>query len=93
MSARETNTLLVKRLATANGFDYCGIARAQQLDDDARRLEHWLHQGMHGNMKYMENYFDLRIDPTKLVPGVLKRFQGQTSWQISQPNIQLSILP
>ena len=69
MSARETNTLLVKRLAAANGFDYCGIAKAAVLDDDARRLENWLKQGMHGKMQYMENYFDLRIDPSKLVPG------------------------
>lgn len=69
MSARETNTLLVKRLAAANGFDYCGIAKATVLDDDARRLENWLKQGMHGKMHYMENYFDLRIDPSKLVPG------------------------
>lgn len=51
------------------GFDYCGIARAQKLDDDARRLETWLSNGMHGKMQYMENYFDLRTDPTKLVPG------------------------
>ncbi len=56
-------------MAAANGFDQCGIARAQPLDDDARRLEKWLQQGMHGGMKYMENYFDLRIDPSRLVPG------------------------
>ena len=51
------------------GFDYCGIARAVKLDDDARRLEAWLTKGMHGKMQYMENHFDLRIDPTQLVPG------------------------
>lgn len=56
-------------MAAANGFDQCGIARAQPLDNDARRLEKWLQQGMHGDMKYMENYFDLRIDPSRLVPG------------------------
>ncbi len=39
------------------------------LDDDARRLEAWLHQGMQGTMHYMENHFDLRIDPSRLVPG------------------------
>jgi epoxyqueuosine reductase len=39
------------------------------LDDDARRLEKWLQQGMHGSMHYMANHFDLRIDPSKLVPG------------------------
>jgi epoxyqueuosine reductase len=63
------NSKLIRQLATVQGFDYCGIARAQPLDEDARRLENWLKQDMHGGMKYMENYFDLRIDPTKLVPG------------------------
>ncbi len=63
------NTTLIKRMAAAHGFDQCGIARAQPLDEDARRLEQWLHKGMHGGMRYMENYFDLRIDPSKLVPG------------------------
>ena len=60
---------MVKGLALQSGFDYCGIAKAQPLDEDARRLEKWLGQGMHGSMQYMENYFDLRVDPTKLVPG------------------------
>lgn len=62
-------TVLVKQTSRQLGFDYCGIAKAQPLDDDARKLEAWLNKGMHGQMKYMENYFDLRIDPTKLVPG------------------------
>ena len=69
MSSTSTNSDLVKQTASNLGFDFCGIARAQFLDDDARRLEAWLHQGMHGNMHYMENYFDLRTDPQKLVPG------------------------
>jgi epoxyqueuosine reductase len=51
------------------GFDHCGIARAGRLDDDARRLEEWLGKGMQGTMRYMENHFDLRIDPSRLVPG------------------------
>lgn len=62
-------TYKIKALAQQHGFDYCGIAKAQVLDDDARRLETWLKAGMHGGMQYMENYFDLRIDPSKLVPG------------------------
>lgn len=65
----EKHTSLVKQLALQYGFDYCGIAKAQALDDDARRLEQWLQQGLHGGMRYMENHFDLRIDPSKLVPG------------------------
>jgi epoxyqueuosine reductase len=64
-----THTLFIKRLAKELGFDHCGIAKAVQLDEDARRLEDWLKKGMHGNMQYMENYFDKRIDPRKLVDG------------------------
>jgi epoxyqueuosine reductase len=56
-------------MAVQYGFDYCGIAKAVPLDEDARHLENWLNQGMNGNMHYMENYFDLRIDPSRLVPG------------------------
>ena len=75
------------------GFDYCGIAKAQQLDEDARRLEQWLKKGLHGNMQYMENYFDLRIDPTKLVPGarsvitLLLNYFPQQSQESDTPNI------
>lgn len=69
MSAKDQHTRLVKQLAPIFGFDYCGIAKAQSLDEDARRLEAWLKGGMHGSMRYMENYFDLRTDPSKLVPG------------------------
>lgn len=68
MSPKE-HTRYIREAALAHGFDHCGIARAQPLDEDARRLEQWLRQGMHGGMKYMENHFDLRVDPTRLVPG------------------------
>ena len=64
-----SHTQLIKKLAAQLGFDHCGIAAARPLDDDARRLEKWLKKGMHGNMHYMEDHFDLRTDPTKLVPG------------------------
>lgn len=69
MTRPDKNTLLVKQTAAALGFDFCGIAKAEHLDDDARRLETWLSKGMHGKMSYMENHFDLRVDPQKLVPG------------------------
>lgn len=69
MSFLQQNTFQVKAFARNLGFDFCGIAKAQRLDDDARRLEQWLSKGMHGDMRYMENYFDLRTDPSKLVPG------------------------
>lgn len=60
---------LIKQKATELGFSYCGIAKAAKLDDEAARLEMWLNKGMHGEMKYMENYFDMRVDPSLLVPG------------------------
>ena len=63
------HSTLIKSLAAGLGFNYCGIAKAALLTDDAKRLEQWLAKGMQGNMQYMENHFDLRIDPTKLVPG------------------------
>jgi len=66
---QEKHTILTKQLAARLGFDFCGIAKVAKLEDDARRLETWLNKGMHGSMKYMERYFDLRIDPSKLVPG------------------------
>ena len=69
MSQIANNTRLIKTLAASLGFDHCGIAKAVLLQDDARRLESWLNKGMHGSMHYMENHFDLRIDPSKLVPG------------------------
>lgn len=53
----------------SHGFDQCGIAKAAPLDEDARRLEKWLQHGFHGEMHYMSNHFELRVDPTKLVPG------------------------
>ena len=56
-------------MALKHGFDQCGIAKAAPLDEDARRLEKWLQHGYHGEMHYMSNHFELRVDPTKLVPG------------------------
>jgi epoxyqueuosine reductase len=60
---------LVRQLASKHGFSHVGMARATYMDEEARRLEEWLNAGYHGQMTYMEGYFDLRVDPTKLVPG------------------------
>jgi epoxyqueuosine reductase len=65
----QEHTRFIKETALSLGFSHCGIAKAAPLDEDARRLEKWLHAGMHGSMHYLENHFDLRVDPTKLVPG------------------------
>ena len=69
MDWRQSHTRFIKQTATRLGFDYCGIAKAERLDDDAARLEQWLNKDMHGTMKYMENHFELRVNPGLLVPG------------------------
>ena len=64
-----TATLKIRNKAIELGFDDCGFAKAGPLDKEAFRLEEWLNQGSHGTMDWMENNFDKRVDPTKLVPG------------------------
>ena len=62
-------TQKVRESALRLGFDACGFAKAGRLETEERRLSEWLNQGRHGTMGWMENYFDKRVDPTKLVPG------------------------
>jgi len=59
----------IKSEAKRLGFLSCGISKAEFLEEEAPRLENWLNDNMHGEMHYMNNYFDKRLDPTKLVPG------------------------
>src|SRR5688572_11407534 len=63
------HTRLVKETAASLGFSFCGIAKAEFLEEEAPRLEAWLNKGYQGTMSYLENYFDKRLDPTLLVPG------------------------
>lgn len=69
MGLKERNTALIKNIAKDLGFQYCGIAKAEYLAEEAPRLEKWLKTQQHGQMQYMENHYDKRLDPTKLVPG------------------------
>ena len=69
MSKSSTYTQLIKTEASRLGFLGCGISKAEFLKDEAPRLEKWLNNKMQGEMSYMENYFDKRLDPTLLVPG------------------------
>ncbi len=62
-------TKLVRLKADELGFDGCAFSKADSLDNEAIKLENWLNQGFHGEMKWMENYFDMRMDPRKLVEG------------------------
>ena len=66
---RAEQSKLIKQEALRLGFMSCGISKAEFLEEEAPRLEEWLNRGYHGEMKWLENHFDKRLDPTKLVPG------------------------
>ncbi|WP_421875328.1 tRNA epoxyqueuosine(34) reductase QueG [Marinoscillum sp.] len=63
------STQLVKKIASELGFSFCGISKAEFLAEEAPKLEEWLKRGYQGKMSYLENHFDKRLDPRKLVPG------------------------
>jgi len=85
----------IKAEAKRLGFMSCGISKAEFLEKEAPRLENWLKQNMQGEMSYMENHFDKRLDPTKLVDGSKSvislllnyypsEFQREDSYKISK---------
>ena len=65
----QSNSELIKKISAELGFSFCGISKAEFLKAEAPKLEAWLQRGYHGKMSYLENHFDKRLDPTKLVPG------------------------
>src|SRR5690606_36250674 len=69
MNNKEKYTKMIKDKALDLGFSYCGMSQAGFLEQDAPRLEAWLQNNMHGEMQYMENHFDKRLDPRLLVDG------------------------
>ena len=95
---QQNHSQFIKQTANQLGFDYCGIAKAEFLNEDAKRLEAWLQKGFNGSMQYMKNYFDLRINPQKLVPNaksvitVLKNYYPEQT-QNSKFKIQNNEFP
>ncbi len=94
-NAKKQHTTFIKKEAKRLGFLSCGISKAAFLEEEAPRLEKWLNQQMHGEMQYMENHFDKRLDPTKLVQDAKsvisllfnyypKEFQNSESYKISK---------
>lgn len=69
MSNKSSYSSIIKLEAKRLGFDFCGISKAEFLEEEAPRLENWLKQNRHGKMEYMENHFDKRLDPRLLVEG------------------------
>ena len=93
-SSKLNYTLLIKSESKRLGFDYCGISKAEFLEEEAPRLENWLNKNMHGQMSYMQNYFDKRLDPRLLVPGaksvislLLNYFPAETQKDETAPKI------
>ncbi|WP_396163049.1 tRNA epoxyqueuosine(34) reductase QueG [Flavobacterium sp.] len=92
---KEKYTQLIKAESKRLGFLSCGISKAGFLEEEAPRLENWLNQNMNGQMSYMENHFDKRLDPTLLVDGAKSvislllnyypsELQNQESYKISK---------
>ena len=95
----QKNTHLIKQEAYRLGFDFCGISKADFLEDEAPRLEQWLKNGMHGKMHYMENYFDKRLDPRQLVDGaksvvslLLNYYTDKKQEDVTAPKISMYAL-
>lgn len=60
---------LIRNKAIDLGFSFIGFSKARFLEEEVDRLESWLRRGQHGEMSYMENHFEKRLDPRKLVEG------------------------
>lgn len=67
INSKETYSKFIKAEAKRLGFISCGISKAGFLEQEAPRLEKWLNNNHNGQMAYMENHFDKRLDPTLLV--------------------------
>ena len=67
MSNKEKYTQFIKSEAARLGFLSCGISKSAFLEEEAPRLERWLNKNQHGQMAYMENHFDKRLNPNLLV--------------------------
>lgn len=95
MKNTQHRTSIIKQKAISLGFLSCGISRAEFLEQEAPRLESWLNKNLHGQMSYMENHFDKRLNPTLLVDGAKSvislllnyypsEMQNQDSFKISK---------
>jgi epoxyqueuosine reductase len=88
-----SNKQRIQQEALRLGFMSVGFAKADFLEEDAIRLESFLKNNYHGKMSYLENHFDLRVDPRKLVPNaksvitLLLNYYPYESQDINSPKI------
>lgn len=91
MLKQQKITEQIRAHALQLGFDACGFAKAQHLPTEARRLEEWLSQNKNGTMGWIENYFEKRVDPTKLVPGSKTVVSVLASYHHPKHNEQIGV--
>ncbi|WP_026711183.1 tRNA epoxyqueuosine(34) reductase QueG [Flavobacterium filum] len=95
INSKEKYSEMIKAESKRLGFLSCGISKAGFLEEEVPRLENWLNKNMQGQMFYMENHFDKRLNPTLLVEGAKSvislllnyypsEFQNQESYKISK---------
>jgi epoxyqueuosine reductase len=94
LNAKEKNTEYIKQLALQEGFFFTGISKVEFLENEAPLLENWLKQNFQGEMSYMNNHFDKRLDPRLLVPGaksvvtfLLNYFPKEEQSDVTAPKI------
>lgn len=91
----EKYSQFIKSEALRLGFLSCGISKSGFLEEEAPRLERWLNQNHHGQMSYMENHFDKRLNPNLLVEDAKSvislvlnyypsEFQNEESYKLSK---------
>ncbi len=92
---KKHSSSIIKQEAQRLGFLSCGISKAEFLEAEAPRLEKWLNEQRHGQMGYMENHFDKRLNPKLLVDGAKSvvslllnyypaEFQNNASYKVSK---------
>ena len=92
---KEKYSQFIKSEAQRLGFLSCGISKSGFLEEEAPRLENWLNKNQHGQMSYMENHFDKRLNPNLLVEDAKSvislllnyypsEFQSEESYKISK---------
>ena len=94
MNNKQKYSTLIKEEALNLGFSHCGISKAEFLEKKAPSLEQWLNEKRHGEMHYMANHFDKRLDPTLLVDGaksvvslLLNYYPGESQGDPEAPKI------
>lgn len=64
------NNAHIKHIARQLGFDTCGIARVDRVDDEAaKRYHQWLLSGKNGCMEWAQNHQEIRENPELLLEG------------------------